>query len=206
MSQLQNGEVFADGQTVNAARMNNTVNLATALPGLITDQGSVTPATADQLLLHQASSGLLKRATIGTLITPASFQGADVTLAGTTNTTTGVMMGLPGTITPSYSGRIFVIASGNWFNDTGGFGGNLILHYGTGAKPANGVALTGSDFGSPALDSNMDANAGRPWSVCGIITGLTIGTAYWLDVALKAWGGGTIKLMDNMCRISAFEF
>jgi hypothetical protein len=116
------------------------------------------------------------------------------------------MMGLPGTITPSYSGRVFVIARGNWFNNTGGFGGNLILYYGTGAKPANGAAVVGSLLGTAALDSSMTVNQTRPWTVCGIITGLTLGTAYWLDVRLTAYGGGTIKLQDYMCAISAFEF
>jgi hypothetical protein len=138
--------------------------------------------------------------------TPAWFQGTAVTRAGTTNTTTAIMMGLPGTITPSYSGRIFVMASGAWYNNTGGWGGQLVLLYGTGIKPANGDTAVGSAFGSSALHSNMDTNVVTPWSVCGITTGLTIGTAYWLDVALKAWGGGTIKLMDNICAISAFEF
>jgi hypothetical protein len=206
MSQLQSGETYADGQTVNAARLNNTVNLATALPGLITDQGSVTPVPADQVLLHQASSGTLKRATIGTLVTPASFQGGAVVVAGTNNTTTGVMMGLPGTITPSYSGRIFVIASGSWKNNTTNGGGHVALLYGTGTKPANGAALTGSSNSSHALGYGFTANAFVPFSVCSIITGLTIGTSYWLDIVLAAVDVGTVTLVDNSCMISAFEF
>jgi hypothetical protein len=205
MSQLQSGETYADGQTVNAARLNNTVNLATALPGLITDQGSVTPVPADQVLLHQASSGQLKRSTLSAVaLAGATFQGTPVTLAGT-SLSTGVMMGLPGTITPSFSGRIFVSCSGAWTNDTAGAGGNGGLFYGTGTKPVNGAAPAGTQCSGNVIYNGYGANVVASFSVSGIFTGV-VGTTYWLDFGMSTNAVGTILLVANACIISAFEF
>jgi len=67
MSEIAGGEVFADGQTVNAARLNNHVNGAVIQPGLITDKSAVTPAGNDYVLLYQSSSLALKKATVTNL-------------------------------------------------------------------------------------------------------------------------------------------
>src|SRR5215472_4316562 len=62
MSDVASAETYVDGQTVNAARLNNMINAALAQPGIIGDRPSATPTGADQLLLLQ--SGALKRATV----------------------------------------------------------------------------------------------------------------------------------------------
>lgn len=69
MAQIQTTEIFADGQTVNAARLNNVIVAASALAGIISEQGApVTPANTDQvLLLRPGSPGVLHRANVSGL-------------------------------------------------------------------------------------------------------------------------------------------
>lgn len=71
MAQLQRGETFVDGQVVNAARLNNLVDLAIARIGLVLDQGSITTPNItadDQVLLWDGATNNLKRATIAAFL------------------------------------------------------------------------------------------------------------------------------------------
>jgi hypothetical protein len=71
MAQLQRGETFVDGQIVNAARLNNLVDLATALSGLILTQALTTVSVNDQVLLWDDATNSLKRATLAALFSDA---------------------------------------------------------------------------------------------------------------------------------------
>ncbi len=71
MAQLQSPETYADGQQVTAARLNNQTNGATLLPGAVTDQTAIaagTVATADGLIIHDASASALRKATAGDIL------------------------------------------------------------------------------------------------------------------------------------------
>lgn len=114
---------------------------------------------------------------------------------GTTDTT-GLMMGLAGAITPR-TGKIVVVISGNGANNTINDGFKVRIRYGTGTAPANGAALTGTAVGTTAEGTNdIAANAKSPFTVVSVITGLTAGTAYWLDVQLAAVTGGTAAITE----------
>jgi hypothetical protein len=105
------------------------------------------------------------------------------------------MMGLAGTFTPTKSGNVLVLFSFNGTNSTAtaGDGVRAQLSYGTGAAPANAATLTGIQVG-PIVTSVLEratASDLQGLSLHWLITGLTIGTAYWYDLAVSAVVGGT---------------
>ena len=111
-----------------------------------------------------------------------------------TTSTTGVMMGLAGSIT-TRTGRVLVIISGTMKSDTANDGAQVQIRYGTGTAPTNGAALTGTAVGSlQRLVASAVTSEEFPFSVSAVVTGLTGGTAYWLDVGLAAITGGTAAI------------
>jgi hypothetical protein len=56
MPELQKGQTFVDGQTVNAANLNNLVDLGIALEGLISDKTDTVPAATDYILFWKGGS------------------------------------------------------------------------------------------------------------------------------------------------------
>jgi hypothetical protein len=114
----------------------------------------------------------------------------------TTTSATGVMMGLAGSITPGYSGTIMIIVSGDMDNNGNNNGAQAQIRYGTGTAPTNGAALTGTTTGS--LIKMMENNAANrmPFQCNSIVSGLAVGTAYWIDLSLAAITGGTARIRD----------
>jgi hypothetical protein len=95
MAQIQSPETYVDGQQVTAARLNNQTNGATLLPGAITDQSALAANTvdvADTILIHDASAGALRKATVSDLMNSG--------ISGTTGTITG-SAGVDINITPA---------------------------------------------------------------------------------------------------------
>jgi hypothetical protein len=144
----------------------------------------------------------------GTWATPTGSSGSNYQLTpgnptGTTSTT-GVMMGLSGSITPMKSGNILLIICGNMRNTANNGGVSATLRYGTGSAPANAAALTGTAAGSSVASGSANAAAvNYPFSVQAVITGLTLSTAYWLDLGVAAVSSGTASV--NNISISAIE-
>jgi hypothetical protein len=134
---------------------------------------------------------------VTTLSTPLNPTG--------TTSAVGVMMGLAGAITPSVTGRVLVTICGSIQNSVATDGGQVQIIMGTGAAPANGDALTGTAYGSLQVStrSNGVANGKIPFSITALVTGLTPGTAYWIDVSLARIAGGTATI--SSVAISAFE-
>jgi len=125
---------------------------------------------------------------------------------GQTGSSTGVMMGLAAAFTPIASGVAEVVITGDISNDTAPNGGQVQIRYGTGAAPANGAALVGTTLGQlvkydPITPST--ASQRSPFAVSGIISGMTIGTAYWIDVSLANIGGGNARIQD--VTVNVFE-
>jgi hypothetical protein len=113
-----------------------------------------------------------------------------------------VMMGLAGSITPTNSGTILLVISGYAINTKSADSCKLQIVTGTGAAPANGAALSGTSRGTQLI-IQPSANT-TPFSLNVVITGLTINTAYWIDVSLassKANGTASISYSS----ISAME-
>jgi hypothetical protein len=93
MAQIQSPETYADGQQVTAARLNNQTNGAVLLPGAVTDQTAISGgvASADTLIVHDASASAIRKATVtellggGTPVVASSVTGvagSDLILAG----------------------------------------------------------------------------------------------------------------------------
>ncbi len=137
---------------------------------------------------------------------PATYQASPGDPTGTTNTT-GLMMGLAGTITPAFSGRIFVSITGTLQSTTttAARGAKTQIRYGTSTAPANGAALTGTAVGSVETYNawGTTANQKAPFACTAVITGLTLATAYWLDLMVATITGDTASVKD--LSISAFE-
>jgi hypothetical protein len=128
----------------------------------------------------------------------ATHQSSPGDPSGTTNTT-GLMMGLAGSITPAVSGKIVLTINGTIANSNASDGAKVQLSYGTGTAPVNGAAITGTQVGA-FLNVTNNANTAAlkvPYSVTAVITGLTVGTAYWLDVVLAAITAGTATITVN---------
>lgn len=150
------------------------------------NQGSATSPT------WVAGSGSSRAASNSTPVDPT----------GTTSATY-VMMGVAGAITPSLTGRVLLCINGNMVvgATTGVTTGQL--SYGTGTAPVNGAAVAGTQIGSQQAFTGLTGALEAPFSMQALITGLTVGTAYWLDLALKRAVAGTSSVAA--LNVSAIE-
>jgi hypothetical protein len=115
---------------------------------------------------------------------------------GTTSSTTGVMMGLAGSITPGYSGTIMIIISGDIDNNSNNSGASVQIRYGTGTAPTNGAVLTGTTAGSLIKFNENNSSIRAPFHCNAIVSGLTVGTTYWIDLSLASITSGTARIRD----------
>ncbi len=111
---------------------------------------------------------------------------------GPSSATAYKMQGLAGSITPSSSGNVLIIISG-YFTSTANAADYGILYqisYGTGAAPTNNGTLAGTQVGAVQIYANpttvVAADVFVPFSISWVVTGLTPGTAYWIDLAAEA--------------------
>ena len=136
----------------------------------------------------------------GTFKGRATSQSLPSNPTGTTSST-GVMMGLAGSITPTATGRVLIVVSGSSVNSTALDGLKFQLRYGTGSAPANGAALTGTTIS--ALVSTLTGATQIAFSTQAVVTALALNTAIWIDLSLSATTGGTASLSN--ISISAVE-
>jgi hypothetical protein len=104
------------------------------------------------------------------------------------------MQGLAGSITPTRSGNVLIIICGTIIAPTGTTVNNGVMYqisYGAGTAPTNGATLTGTQMGivqewtNPvALSAAGDLHV--PFSISVVVTGLTLNTAYWIDLAAES--------------------
>ncbi len=132
-----------------------------------------------------------KSVSLGGGYAPARSQSVPSAQAGNATTTTK-MNGLAGSITPATSGNVLILLDSTAKNTTSGDGCNVQLAVGTGSAPANGASATGTTVGN--LFNYINALTQTPMSLNGYVTGLTVGTAYWIDVQVSANSGGTCTL------------
>lgn len=168
----------------------------------VTGSGATTlafPASPFTFTFPSASSTLLS--TNGATV----LSTANTNPSGTTSTS-GVMVGL-GTIckiTPVSSTRVYFQIQGTLNNSVAGDGAFANLRFGTGAAPANAASPTGTLIsGNVGMTADSGASAQYPFTVNGIATGLTPGTALWFDLDIFAFTGGTATAANIGC--SAFE-
>lgn len=105
-----------------------------------------------------------------------------------TSSATYVMMGLAGSITPKFTGRVLLMASGN-VTATNAQTATAQLSVGTGTAPVNGAAVTGTQGGNQVTFTGLTGALTGDYDSQWLFTGLTLGTAVWLDIALKSSSG-----------------
>ncbi len=124
---------------------------------------------------------------------PNANTGASITITPPPafNSTTQVMMGRGGVakFVPATTGRCWL----SYSLMTSNSGTNIIrsqLFYGTGTAPTSGAATAGTSAGAQNFN-NSSAGGNVVLRPTVIITGLTIGTTYWVDLGLSV-GAGTL--------------
>jgi hypothetical protein len=115
------------------------------------------------------------------------------------------MQGLSGSITPSRTGNVLIMISGTVVSPAGttaGLGVAYQISYGTGAAPANSTTIIGTQVGSVQEYTNgaivTAADVHQPFSTQAVVTGLTVGTAYWIDLAAESLGTASDMGLSNV--------
>ena len=126
---------------------------------------------------------------------PNVIQVTSAAPTGTSSAGTLVMLGLAGSITPSVTGRVLFMVSGNFASGTTNDGGAAQISYGTGGAPSNGGGLTGTQVGNLAtMTADLAGSDKMPFSTQFMVSTLTVGTVYWFDLAFEALTGGTFSI------------
>jgi hypothetical protein len=126
--------------------------------------------------------------------------GTEVTNPPLTVSPTPVFVGFAIIAQPQVTGRLIVTIQGNFQNTTAGQGAYVAVRYGTGPAPANGVLAPGvGTVLAPELSYIQIAGniAGNwvPFTYTSVITGLAVGTNYWIDLTYHNGNSGNVSLM-----------
>lgn len=153
---------------------------------------------------YPAGSGTLVYGNPNSTIAPAYSQVVNASPSCASCSTGGsVFMGLNKTITPLTSGFLDIYTSLNVANNTLNDGATIQIAIGTGTIPTNGQACsTGGGTTVLATSSAMKytaavANTTNHLSGDTHPSGLTLGTAYWVDLCVIPITGGTITLSNT---------
>jgi hypothetical protein len=176
-------------KTLTTPVINGTITGTTVIPVVNGGTGISTSGTAGNILRSDGTN-FVSQAINTTQSSPADPAG----VAFATGT---VMMGLAGSVTPARSGKVLIIILGDITNSAASDGANIQIRYGTGAAPANAAAATGTATGGLYKYRNAGSAVPRGiFSIQSIVSGLTVGTTYWIDVTLAATIGGTASIAD----------
>jgi hypothetical protein len=120
----------------------------------------------------------------------ASVFAFNMSAAGS-SATTNIMSGF-GTasptatvITPNLTGIVEAHFSGGLQLSSAVNTGYVQIYAGSGTPPNSGVAVTGSAYGSALILRVPAVALNTAFHRVAIVSGLTIGTAYWFDIAYK---------------------
>jgi Carbohydrate esterase, sialic acid-specific acetylesterase len=121
---------------------------------------------------------------------------------GTTSTNpTRKMMGCGYHFTPQTSGNFILSVDFTAANASAGDGAAVVLLSGTGAPPANAASETGTVISAGKRWTISAANGLAGGSLSGVLTGLAVGTTYWLDVSLGSLSGNLASLAGVTFRV-----
>jgi hypothetical protein len=173
-------------------RLNNDGGLA--LPSTAASEGSGTINVANGYYIAASNIQTAKAATSKTTASPGSVTATSATYK---------MLGFAGTITPKWNTAIMLTITGSVTDATLADTVTLVASYGTSTAPTNGANLTGTQVGSVYAFAQAVASDATGFAIGVVITGLTAGTAYWLDLAVGSAGGHAITFGST--NISAHE-
>lgn len=154
---------------------------------------TVACGTAATIMDNFSSTSLVKwsgSSVVGAIKIPVTPLVVD-TQVGPTGTTSAsaVMVGMATSITPTTTGRVIIISSGQMANSALSGGVTVDLRYGTGAAPANGAAATGTVVGTSQTISALLAGLKSGFSIAGVISGLSLNVPIWIDLSQMRLGG-----------------
>jgi len=132
-----------------------------------------------------------------TVLSPRTLPKPSVNAPGNPAATASavfVMMGLAILFTPRTTGRLRIAVQCTLGNTTTADGATLQISYGTGAAPANGAAVTGTQTGQPVTYTSLTGVLAIPVFAAAIVIGLIVNTQYWIDIALKVVTGGSASI------------
>jgi uncharacterized coiled-coil protein SlyX len=131
------------------------------------------------------------------LLTKTNDAGAD-TGTNQTISTSPVMAGIGFPFTPTTNHRYLFTLRTNTQMSTGGGVATIQIYFGSGSPPASGSPITGTPVTSI---STIAINEFTDVSFTGLLTGITPGNPYWLDIAVQTISAGNIQLFNNQATI-----
>jgi len=118
---------------------------------------------------------------------------------GTNQTVTAVgMAGIGVTFTSTANTRGLFLFGTNVEMTTGGGTATIAVYMGTGTPPALGAPITGTQVSGISV---IAINEFTDITLSDILTGLTLGTTYWLDIGVQAITGGSLVLNNNRAQV-----
>lgn len=193
------------GNNTGATATPTALTAAQAQVNMINNLSAVTIDNAADYIAFYDTSGATAGKTLASAIrgTSTTSQSTPSNPTATTSST-GVMMGLAGSITPVSSGKVLILISGNIGDVGGGATTNTFqIRYGTGTAPTNGAALTGTATGALNTYNGGGGGAQFPFCLCSVVSGLTLSTAHWIDISLATSAGISVNVKG--ITISAIE-
>jgi hypothetical protein len=135
-----------------------------------------------------------------------------ITQAGTSTSTTqfsgyqtisltAVMCGAGFSFTPLVHGNVLITIDGSANLTSSCTGGTITANYGSGSAPASGAATTGTvvSYGVSCAVTTAGVTTTFPFSITRVITGLTAGVTYWIDLSILAVGTDYFGVSDVSC-------
>ena len=98
-------------------------------------------------------------------------------------------------LTPQVTGRVLIFICGDLNSDATGQTATLQCSFGTGTAPVNGAGVAGTQQGAQPTWVSLTGLLQIPFSMSTIVTGQTVGTPLWFDLAAKS-SAGTVSLTN----------
>jgi hypothetical protein len=175
-----------------------TVTVNTGVPQIVLSQAPLGGGIAGGPATFDSGPAPLDSSLTTSIFSPNTGYGKSsvVNPVGTASTSY-VMMGLAVTLPPIVAATaLWTTFDGQISNSANNGECDGVICYGTGTPPNNGDPQTGTIVSSATRYKSTAANDYVPFSLTTLITGVSKGQTYWLDMALKAVGGGTATLTD----------
>ena len=179
--------------TIGAVTNGIVVNTGTSDYYTIADNdthGCTTPVTDNGSGTHKRVQGISQATPIRVNSIAASPVG--------NSTTTRNMQGVGFQFTPAATGNVLILVTTGLANGVDQVQASARMLYGTGTPPVNGVAETGTLLGQAMNVNSSGANGQGGGSQAVYLSGLTVGTTYWLDLSLKSSTGGDLAICINI--------
>jgi hypothetical protein len=200
-----------DGQSVVIFSTQIITALTVAAPA----GGTLTGATLKTLTANTAAAFLNSGGASGKYALQAAVLGAAVQSKPSNPTAPAsvsayTMQGLAGAITPVRSGNIAISVCFTITNTSGNAGDGIAyqLSYGTGTAPSNAATLAGTQIGTIGTYENSAAltaaDVALPTCQMANVTGLTLRTPYWIDLAAESVATISVTALTAV-NISAVE-